>query len=422
MISPLGAPGAGSAPRQLTALGERVLFSAADGVERRLFASDGTAGATIPLTGGPDPEQLTVAGGIGFFSVNLPNDAGSELWTTDGTPDGTRVLATFADRAVSHLLELAGRLVFLVSSTLGERPLHAFFASDGTAAGTAKLFDLPDDTVSVADVAGLGGEIYFVARGESGIRLLRSDGTPAGTRPIYELPCDCTSPGQPLSYARVGQNVFLTALAEGAFGLGTALFRSDGTAAGTVVVIPPFAGPAQRIVEPSALFSFGGDLYYFARSPELAGEARSGLFRGTGLDAVQLSSAGSEPGREALPQYTAAGDTLFFRAWDPEHGFELWKTDGTPAGTQLVEDIAPGPLSSDPRGLLAAAGRLFFAATDELHGRELWTSDGSGTRLVQDLAPGPPSSAPEEMTQLGTQLFFAADDGLVGREPWRLAF
>ena len=33
------------------------------------------------------------------------------------------------------------------------------------------------------------------------------------------------------------------------------------------------------------------------------------------------------------------GGTLYFRATDGAHGFELWKSDGTPDGTQMVKDI-----------------------------------------------------------------------------------
>ena len=81
--------------------------------------------------------------------------------------------------------------------------------------------------------------------------------------------------------------------------------------------------------------------------------------------------------------------TLFFRANDGEHGDELWKSDGTAAGTVLVKDINPGG-SGTIDNLTAVDGTLFFTADDGEHGNELWKSDGTeaGTVLVKDINPG----------------------------------
>jgi ELWxxDGT repeat protein len=80
---------------------------------------------------------------------------------------------------------------------------------------------------------------------------------------------------------------------------------------------------------------------------------------------------------------TIVNGTLFFRAYDPVHGIELWKSDGTTTGTALVADIAPGAASSDPfwlghrpvrdpPGMAGAGGTLFLTADDGVHGYELW--------------------------------------------------
>lgn len=62
---------------------------------------------------------------------------------------------------------------------------------------------------------------------------------------------------------------------------------------------------------------------------------------------------------------TAVGSTLFFTATDTTHGRELWKTDGTAAGTVFVKDIRPGlSAGSNPTALANVNGTLFFSAWD----------------------------------------------------------
>ena len=91
-------------------------------------------------------------------------------------------------------------------------------------------------------------------------------------------------------------------------------------------------------------------------------------------------------------ELTRVGRTLFFAANDRVHGVELWKSDGTAAGTKMVRDIRSGAKGSAPMNLVNVAGLLFFTAQDGVHGRELWKSDGTraGTVLVKDLFYGCP--------------------------------
>jgi ELWxxDGT repeat protein len=120
---------------------------------------------------------------------------------------------------------------------------------------------------------------------------------------------------------------------------------------------------------------------------------------------------------------TNVGGTLFFFADDGLHGVELWRSDGTAAGTTLVKDINPaGSASSHVNGdLVNVNGTLFFNASDGATGFELWKSDGTaaGTTLVKDINPGFASSNPLALTNVGGTLFFSADDGTHGRELWK---
>ena len=97
---------------------------------------------------------------------------------------------------------------------------------------------------------------------------------------------------------------------------------------------------------------------------------------------------------DSFPQgFTVFGDRVLFSASDSANNMELWVTDGTPAGTRLVEDINPGlPSGGGPSGFTIFGDRVLFEADDGVHGVELWVTDGTtaGTSLVKDVNPGGP--------------------------------
>jgi ELWxxDGT repeat protein len=428
-IDVLESAGGSSNPRSFLALGNQLLFTASDGTWHVLYRISPSgivsrvAETSVPASE-PGPSELTESGLHAFFVVNTGDNHGDEdeLWRTDGTPGGTVRVASFQDKTLSNLRDLGNRLLFLVSSTTSEQPVHSFWESNGTPGGTVKRFDLPTDTVAVTDVAAVGAELYFLLQREGAARIFRSDGTAAGTRMVLQLSCDCNSPGT-VRFLRFRGSVYFTAW--GNFGL--TLYRTDGTAEGTVPVVPAPGDPQPQGREPQALFEFQNELYFFARNPDpLASTPTWLLWKSNGNGAVLVKNIGFGPFDPVDPQFAAEpGGPLYFRAWDPEHGFELWKTDGNAsggAGTVLVADIEPGPFSSDPRGLVATGGRVWFSALDKVHGRELWTSDGTaaGTRRVANIAPGGLSSAPEALTPFAGRLYFSADDGSNGRELWSL--
>ena len=296
-----------------------------------------------------------------------------------------------------------------------------FWTTDGTPQGTREAFTRrfasgPDRFY----VTAVGGLVYFLATSsESLYGIWRTDGTAGGTFPILEGPAaerrratPGRQPGRQGLLPRRDAERRLRALGERRHRRG---YRAG---------LPRSRWP--RPLNPYGLTAFRGTLYFFAQPGE---DRDRGLWRSDGTAAgTRMLRALERPAddpfaNEFYPSaLTPAGDQLFFAANVAGSGPELWKTDGTRAGTVLVKDIAPGPASSRPGELTAAGGRLYFRATDGVHGDELWRSDGTaaGTTLVEDILPGPASSTPDDLTAAGGTLFFTANDGEHGRELWAL--
>jgi trimeric autotransporter adhesin len=131
-------------------------------------------------------------------------------------------------------------------------------------------------------------------------------------------------------------------------------------------------------------------------------------------------SANAIPLQNGELPFAKLDDKIFFVANDGVHGFELWESDGTPAGTRLVKDIYPGFNSSSIKWMLVMGSALYFSANDGVAGEELWKSDGtlSGTVLFKDINVGPASGSPVGLTLLENKFVFAADNGTTGSEPW----
>ena len=105
-------------------------------------------------------------------------------------------------------------------------------------------------------------------------------------------------------------------------------------------------------------------------------------------------------------ELTSAYGRMLFAADHPEHGRELFATDGTSAGTFLVEQIAPGAASSDPEQLVVHNGWVYFAAGDASEGIELWRTTGTQTQVLTALR-NDAKIGPIVSTDLG--LFFGVE-------------
>jgi ELWxxDGT repeat protein len=198
---------------------------------------------------------------------------------------------------------------------------------------------------------------------------------------------------------------------------GRELWRSNGTTLGTTRVADINSGPDSS--DPSEFTVFDGHLYFSA-----AGSCDEGcdteLWRtdGTELGTTRVANIGIGTNSSYPSEFTVFNGYLYFQANDGTNGTngnELWRTDGTEAGTTMVDEInGEDDSGSDPSDFTAFDGYLYFSADDGINGTELWRTDGTtlGTTRVTNIntsAGG--SSDPNNFIVLGDYLYFNATDG-----------
>ncbi|MCX5737210.1 MAG: hypothetical protein NTZ61_01695 [Proteobacteria bacterium] len=176
-------------------------------------------------------------------------------------------------------------------------------------------------------------------------------------------------------------------------------------------MIADFGGPL------TSSFVTIGSLTYFETSDPTDGTA---LWRSDGSAAGTQLVKNVDPLYSCCPQYDPlvnVGGTLFFQGYEPATGAELWKSDGTTAGTQLVADLVPGSDSSGPYQLTASGGGVYFVAGTSHGGAYLFRSDGTaeGTQQTAE-ARNPFMFSPWDLTDVDGTLYFNADDVIDNRQ------
>jgi ELWxxDGT repeat protein len=350
--------GASSDPSQLTVVGKTLYFTADDGIHgRELWRSDGTSRGTrlvkdsTPGTGpskfSSEPRGLTDVAGTLFFSVSERGN--SQLWRSDGTEAGTTMLKE-GPGSIGERTAVGGTLYFAAEAAEGSSWRSGLWRSDGTASGTVLV-----KTGILGGLTDFGGTLFFSGHDGTRYGLWRSDGTEAGTILVKE--------GVPASGpTAVGRILYFTTYDPS----DSWLWRSDGTGAGTTPITSVGPTPEGDALWPQ-LTNVGGTLYFVRNGPP-PGYSGATLMRTDGTP-----SGTRELRRGIIPrQLTAVGKTLYFEGYDKRHANELWRSDGTPRGTRLVRDINRGERSSGLFDLTATGKTLFFGASDGVHGRELW--------------------------------------------------
>lgn len=378
--------------------------------------------------GASSPSDFVQVGDIAFFVAD-DGVYGRELWKTDGTAAGTVLVKDIATGSTyqsysgyvpnssqpTELTEVGGTLFFIADDGVNGQEL---WKSDGTTAGTALVKDLQagstwdgntysylPNSSDPQQLTEVNGQLFFSGDdGVNGRELWKTDGTSGGTVMVkdiaegtywdYDTYSYVPSSSDPADFVNINGMLFFSAY-NFDDGSGRELWKSDGTSAGTVLVKDIFPGTYPYYYNGNFWADYPNDSY--------------------------------------PTKLTAVGGTLFFVADDGANGQELWKSDGTSAGTVLVKDIYTGttyqsgngyvPNASSPQELIEVDGKLLFIANDGVHGEELWKSDGTsgGTALVKDIETGSAGylSNYPGFTELDGTLFFSANDGVYGKELWK---
>jgi ELWxxDGT repeat protein len=401
------------------------------------------------------PLAPVVIGSTAWFAAH-EESTGVEIWRTDGTPEGTRLLRELMPSSyqggLSGFVAVGDTLYVNTQNTSDFSTL--LWKSDGTAEGTRPLA-LPPGVGSPVNITSCAGQLFFQtqpSRGSEWMGLWKSDGTAEGT---VQLSASVkVYRGNDNRYACANGTLFL--LAASALG-GEELWKSDGTPEGTVRVA--HIGYVMAPWDGSPFMAAAG-------SRVVINALASGLLASDGTAEGTQLLEGEEDLPERFSMYTAlttVGDTVTFVSMAGMAPLQLWATDGTRAGTRrlmasqglawakfqalgdtLLFSLGPTTYRSDgtPEGTVAvdeldllmlapdtsAVGAVLPDGRWLLSGREpsetsydasVWVSDGTRagrTRLQSSTGQGPLNA--RGFTRLGDRVLFWADDGAHGLEPW----
>ena len=235
-----------SQPDNITPLGDgtRAIFAAtvltSNGADRELWITDGTATGTTLVkqinadTGGAQPNNITQLGHTGravFTAKDKPNNTpkGAELFVTDGTAAGTKLVADLdpgQSATLSGFKQFGDKILFTYQEDGFYAP--AIWVTDGTAVGTIKLLSsAPAGAFGFVDFG--GKELFWTNKASGYSTPWITDGTVAGT---IQLSTTAVL-GDSYGWAVLG-SIALFSGDTGNFN-GTELWQTDGTVAGTRV-------------------------------------------------------------------------------------------------------------------------------------------------------------------------------------------
>lgn len=378
---------------------------------RELWRTNGTAaGTTLVKDIVPGTTGSTTAGNSEIFSAGsyllfaaTTAASGTELWISNGTNAGTVLLKEINAGALSSspnsFYPFNGMILFTATDAATGTEI---WKTDGTAGGTSLLKDInagPGNSIGGALGAGLGyylifnNKAFFTANNGTSEAIWATDGTTAGTTLIKD-------PGVGMFGsilivdAAVLSNKFIFPVTS-VFPERYELWESDGTAGGTQLfksfdgnqpafIFVPFDISAGSLTPTQTLFQ--GNKFFFSASTAADGNElwiSDGTLANTTM--VKNINAGAADGLDlSYSSFTYTSTALFFPATNGTNGVELWKSDGTSAGTTMVADIITGTGTSEPQlDFFMVNNKILFQATngDDPNNTDLYAVDGNFTPL-----------------------------------------
>ncbi len=401
-----------------------IFIAAGKGDSKIICRSDGTDQGTFPLVSPlATNEQFggyVVSEGLFWFIINRGNKA--DLYSTDGTLAGTVLRHSQPVGRFLLLRKFAGGVVFQVKALLSNEVLLRRFALPASVSNLGNFFNQRE----LADLTSVGDSVIFClgtsADSTKRAHLFRSNGQPGSVLPAVLLdmfPINFTLDPH-LTYASGLLHFFYQ---KGALNSPPTLWLSDGATLQAACTSCQ-AGFRNTVFDPRTTSVFQGDFFY--RGTDFStnlGEELLVKFNQANPPALpspnMLKDLAVGPGLSGSPQdFLPHNGRLFFTARNEANQWILWRTDGTPDGTQRVVPQF-GDFDKHGMGLTVFHDTLYFGGYTDSTGSEIMYSTGE----IGDIHVATKVSSwgdvafwPTNFRAAGRYLFFTANFGGKGRE------
>ncbi|WP_373553009.1 ELWxxDGT repeat protein [Haliscomenobacter sp.] len=251
-----------------------------------------------------------------------------------------------------------------------------------------------------------GGVVFLANSADYGLELFYSDGTAAGTKLILDAAKGTTS-GNYLSLEVINERAyFLTHQ-----GTTMTLWRYN-FLNGQLQALKDFTGINDANLGNHGLFTRAGNEIFFWIKVNNGGELWKIRANSTQVDLVTSFPELIQP-----VEMGSVDNTLVFSGRHFTGTVQVWSSKGTNASTQLLKEFTgSNPMAS---GMRLYKGKLLFIGREESYGQEIWSTDGNTASIYLDVLPGSTSSFAQYLVVNNQTLFFVAQTTNGGAEVWR---